>query len=247
MPGGTLRKSDRTHIYCVPRRPPIDGAQPNEDCRHGTDCIFALDHDKVAEHNAMFRTGKGPILIQDPVPISDILRVSMLGVAGYTLWKRPEPLSPPQKCVRCTICRREYVNGTLWCYDGCWMPLTWLGVHERIMHIASVADRNTELEVCYGLTFKSLQPKLDMEGASPRNLPRDAFTSDCRNRRCKLFRLASPGSSASESGKAHYSRKQAQARAPGAAASKPAVSAVQLTTAHDGWQRAFTPPGAVAA
>ena len=171
VPGGTLRKSDRTHIYCVPRRPPLDGAQPNEDCRHGTDCIVTLDHVRVAEHNAMFRTGKGAILIHDPVPIADILRVSLVGVAGYTLWKRPEPLTPPQRCVRCNICRREYVNGTIWCYDGCWMPLTWLSVQERIVHIARVADRVIELEVCYGLTFKTLQPMLCPLYTSPS--PRD--------------------------------------------------------------------------
>ena len=86
-------------------------------------------------------------MLQNPVPIADIVRVSVVGVAGYTLWKRPVPLMPPQRRVRCNICRREYVNGTIWCYDGCWMPLTWLGVQERIMHIARVADRVTELEV----------------------------------------------------------------------------------------------------
>ena len=191
----------RTNVYCVSRPPPNGGGVRNPDCRHGANIIITLDHNEVELNKPVFKTAKGAILLQDPVPIDHILRITLVGVPGYMLWKRPDRLVPPQRCACCLLCGREYVNGTLWCYDACWMPLTWLAVQERIQHIARVADRIVELDVCHGLNFKTLQPFLEREGSSFRNLPRGAFTSACRDRRCQLFSLASPGSRHSEGGK----------------------------------------------
>jgi hypothetical protein len=104
----------------------------------------------------------------------------------------------------------EYKNGTNWCYDGCWMPLTWLGVQERIQHIASKDDRVEELRLCYGLDHKGLAEIQTADGVSTRNLPIGAFSDNYKRRHCKWFRLAPPGHEMSEKrGRVHEDAAQA--------------------------------------
>ena len=62
------------------------------------------------------------------------------------------------------------------------MPLTWLGVHERIQHIATKTDRDGELRVMYGMTMADLQAKLAQPGSSVRLLPLGTFTTTCYKR-----------------------------------------------------------------
>jgi hypothetical protein len=80
------------------------------------------------------------------------------------------------------------------------MPLTWLGVQERIQHIASKADRAEELRSCFGLDHKGLAEIQKAEGVSTRNLPIGAFSDNYKRRHCKWFRLAPPGHELSEKG-----------------------------------------------
>ncbi len=71
----------------------------------------------------------------------------------------------------CSKCRREYVNGTQWCYNHCWVPLTWLGVHQRFMCIVDKRQRDEELLGVYGLTPKMLQAKHNELGSTINSLP----------------------------------------------------------------------------
>jgi hypothetical protein len=140
------------------------------------------------------------------------------------IWRRPERLSPPQRCAHCQLCWKEYKNGTIWCYDGCWMPLTWLGVQERIQHIASRDDRLEELDKCYGLDFKGLQEHQKEAGTSSRNLPIGTFSDSYKRRHCKHFRIAPPGHSWSDKGVEY--EKMARRTARTSAATPPAMAAV---------------------
>jgi hypothetical protein len=175
----------------------------------------------------MFQTAKGAILLQKTVPVRHILKVWLLGCPAYMIWRRPERLEPPQRFARCQLCTKEYKNGTIWCYEGCWMPLTWLGVQERIQHIARSADRAEELYRCYGLTFAELQTRQEEHGTASRNLPRGTFSDLYQRRQCQSFRIAPPGSAWSEKG--HHFQKKARASARAAAAIRPAAAAVIVT------------------
>ncbi len=148
----------------------------------------------------MLKTAKGATLLQKSVPVGHILRIMLLGCPNYMIWRRPERLDPPQRWARCQLCRKEYRNGTIWCYEGCWMPLTWLGVQERIQHIALGSERTEELLKCYGLTSQELQVRQEQKGTASRNLPYGAFSDLYTRRQCQSFRLAPPGSELSEKG-----------------------------------------------
>jgi hypothetical protein len=221
IPGGSLFNKSRTHIYCVTNPPPRDSWAYNPDRRHGTDVVIQLDHDRIAEENRMFMTAKGAVLLQKAVPIRHILRINLLGCPSYTIWRRPEKLDPPQRWARCQLCTREYKNGTTWCYEGCWMPLTWMGVHIALNH-----ERKQELWECYGLTFPGLQAIQEVKGTASRNLPLGTFSDKYTRRQCSYFRIAPPGSEYNEKG-ASFQKKARQNERTAAAA--PALAAVMVT------------------
>jgi hypothetical protein len=148
----------------------------------------------------MFATAKGAVLIKNTVPIRHIVKITLLGCPKYMLWRQPQVLVPLQRCARCQLCGKEYKNGTLWCYDGCWMPLTWLAVQERIQHIATKKDRESELWSCYGLDHKGLSELQKAVGVSTRNLPLNTFSALYQRRHCEHFELAPPGRRESEKG-----------------------------------------------
>ncbi len=101
------------------------------------------------------------------------------------------------ECV-CTMCGTEYSNGTIWCYNRCQLPLTWLGVHQRIMHIVGSAERVGELETIYGITIKELQEKQNQPGSSIRSLPQGTYTAACKSHGLLDVRLAPAGTGSLE-------------------------------------------------
>ncbi len=140
--------------------PPIDGSLPNEFCKRGTNCVVELDPLAMKQHYNLFQTGNGTVLIKKRVELRDILRVTMLGVTRYTLCTQPTEKKmkgvTQASCV-CQMCGTKYSNGTIWCYEHCWLPLTWLGVYQRIQHIADPVERKGELLAIYGTDQKELQ------------------------------------------------------------------------------------------
>ncbi len=210
--GGLLNNNTRTHIYCVTKPPPHDSWLHDPDRRHGTNIVIQLDHVAIAADNVMFGTAKGAVLIKNTVPLRHIVKVTLLGCPKYMLWRQPQVLVPKQRCARCQLCKAEYQNGTLWCYDGCWMPLTWLAVQERVQHIAKKEDRLSELRSCYGLNFRGLSEMQRTAGASTRNLPLDTFSAHYQRRHCEYFTLAPPGRSESEKGDAYMRTMRRQGR-----------------------------------
>jgi hypothetical protein len=132
--GGLTGKGDRVHLYATTAVPEKDGTLPNEYRRRGTDCMVSLDPVLMKEHYDLHMSANGTIMINKPVRIHDILRVTMLGMTRYTHWTRPTPRqmsNVAQSCCVCSMCNTKYPSGTIWCYGCCWMPLTWQGVHER--------------------------------------------------------------------------------------------------------------------
>ncbi len=104
------------------------------------------------------------------------------------------------------------------------MPLTWLGVQERVQHIASRDDRAEELDKCYGIDFKGLQEHQKEAGVSSRNLPIGTFSDSYKRRHCKHFRLAPPGHDWSDKGPEY--EKMARRAARVSAVAPPAMAAV---------------------
>ena len=116
---------------------------------------------------AVYRTTNDTVLINRPVPPEYIERAVMLGVTRFTLWHQPNACrmrDVTQAHVVCCMCQAEYANGTNVGYLSCWLPLTWFGVHERLMHIARVIDRNGELWAMYGIDMVGLQAELAKPG-----------------------------------------------------------------------------------
>ena len=179
VPGGILGTGNRTHIYCVPQPPPLNGLLPNSLQRRNTDCVLILDVEEMKKDFALYQTTNDTVLISKPVPASYVLRVVMLGVTRYTLWHQPTAVRmrtvTQTRCV-CNMFTRVYASGTNFCYLGCWLPLTWLGVHERLMHIERVVDRNGELRAMYGINMQELQLELGKPGHATRSLPPNSFT-----------------------------------------------------------------------
>ena len=104
-----------------------------------------------------------------------------------------------QQFCLCSMCGAKYINGTVWCFDNCWLPLTWLGVHQRINHISIVNDpmaRVRELRAIYGIDMKELQAKLDAPGSAVCALPRGTFTAVCVQHGLQRVAMAPVGSEA---------------------------------------------------
>ncbi len=78
VPGGIHGKGNRTHVYCVPQAPPVDGSLPNSFQPRGTDCVLILDTDAMRKDFALYQSANDTVLISKPVPARYILRVNML-------------------------------------------------------------------------------------------------------------------------------------------------------------------------
>jgi hypothetical protein len=166
---------------------------------------------------ALYQTTNDTVLISKPVPASYILRVLMLGVTRYTLWHQPTALrmrAVTQTTCVCNMCTHVYANGTNFCYRGCWLPLTWLGVHERIQHITRKVDRDGELRVMYGMNMADLQDELKKPGSSIRSLPPGSFTATCYQRGLVEVHMAPAGSGEQSAKRSRITKAKASAPQP---------------------------------
>jgi hypothetical protein len=200
-PGGVHNKSDRAHVYCVPKAPPKNGSLPNEFQKRGTDCVVELSPVAAQKHSLCYQTANDTVLIGTTVEVRDLLRVTLLGDARYTIWTNPtlrQMRGVEQLTCVCAMCGTEYSSGTIWCYNLCWLPLTWLGVHQRIMHIVDPETRKGELMAIYGITSKELQVNQDVHGSSTRSLPKGTYTAACKKHGLLPARLAPAGTGSLE-------------------------------------------------
>jgi hypothetical protein len=200
IPGGVHNKSDRAHVYCVPKAPPKNGSLPNEFPK-GTDCVVELSPVAVQKHSLCYQTANDTVLIGTTVEVRDLLRVTLLGDARYTIWTNPtlrQMRGVEQLTCVCAMCGTEYSSGTIWCYNLCWPPLTWLGVHQRIVHIVDPETRKGELMAIYGITSKELQANQDVHGSSTRSLPKGTYTAACKKHGLLPVRLAPAGTGSLE-------------------------------------------------
>ncbi len=164
VPGGIQAKSSRTHCYFVAEQPPNNGCLPNSFQKAGTDCVIELNPITTQADYECLQTENGTVLIGARVRIQYMARITLLGPARYTVWLNPSPkqmLGVTQTECKCSKCSRMYVNGTQWCYNRCWVPLTWLGVKQRFMAILDKPTRDSELRAVYGLTQAQLPERLN--------------------------------------------------------------------------------------
>ncbi len=244
VPGGVKNAGDRAHVYCIPKPPPTDGTLPNEFCKRGTNCVVELDPVAMKENYALFQTSNGTVLIKKSVEVRDILRVTMLGVTRYTLWTNPtekKMKDVTQKYCVCQMCGTKYSSGTIWCFDNCWLPLTWLGVHQRITHIVDPAERLGELKTIYGIDHKELQLRQDQPGSAIRSLPRGTFTAACHQHGLRSVELAPVGSEAAAKRQRTATKSTSSAYPP---PPKPAMAAPQRVVSASAGQ---SPRGSAAA
>ncbi len=223
VPGGILGRGQRTHIYCVPHPPPLNGLLPNSFQRRNTDCVLLLDVDAMKKDFALYQTTNDTVLISKPVPASYVLRVIMLGVTRYTLWHQPTEYrmrTVAQARCKCNMCFVGYASGTSFCYRGCWLPLTRLAVHERLMHIERKIDRDGELRVMYGMTISDLQAELKKPGSSIRSLPPKSFTATCYQRSLVEVYMAPAGSGEQSAKRSRITKAKASAPQPAMAAQR---------------------------
>ena len=154
--------------------PPNNGSLPNAFQKNGTDCVIELDPVSTQQHYKTNQTANGTVPIGSRVEIRDLLRVTLLGPARYTLWLNPsikQLRGVEQLEVTCSKCNMQYVNGTIWCYNHCWVPLTWFGVHQRFMCILDRKVRDDGLMAVYGITQEHLQLKQDGASSTINSLP----------------------------------------------------------------------------
>ena len=145
--------------------PASDGRLPDDFRKRGTDACIQLDAQQFAGEHTLSMSAAGVVLIPHAVDVKYIARISLLVEPRYTVYTRPSAealLSTTQTCCKCPLCKKSHRSGTQWCINGCWTPLTWTAVQNRIQFISTDGDRQArsrELDITFGITLTDLHAK----------------------------------------------------------------------------------------
>ena len=93
---------------------------------------------------------------REAIPPEYILLVTMLRSPQHTIYARPRvdrvvANATSETCV-CRQCGKVHRLGAWWCAGGCWNPITYAGINDRIAFFKHQTDRWAEVADIYGMT-----------------------------------------------------------------------------------------------
>lgn len=165
------------HVYLSQFRPAVDGTLPDSFTKRGIDVAITLDVEQMRSDIEMSVSARGVVLVPQAIDPGYIVRVVQLHDPRYTLYTRPTARAKQaakKDHVTCHYCGMRHRLGMQWCVGGCWTPLTYQGIHNRIQLIwqgKGINARAREVELVYGFTLQLLYVFLKDPGASVNAIP----------------------------------------------------------------------------